>query len=242
MIDVPSRQSTLAPPAPVAGSTVWVVLYDVVDDIRFLAHHDEMKMLQRGLARAEWPVRFSQGHNPGPRVTIPLPRNLGVAALGQLAVVELRPDADAANLAERLSASLPRQVPLRHAGPLIGGHRPQPRSVEYCVTLEEADVSDLPEIIQALMSNKQLVIEREMGPDKPARQVDIRGFLRELNVRDGRLHMNLSVENQASARPAEVLAVLGLVSDWYKASAVRMWVEWDPPVAVKVHENKTELI
>lgn len=242
MIDVPSRQSALAPPAAVAGSTVWVVLYDVVDDMRFLAHHDEMKMLQRSLARAEWPVRFSQGHNPGPRVTIPLPRNLGVAALGQLALVELRPDADAANLGQRLAASLPRQVPLRHAGPLIGDHRPQPRGVEYCVTLEEADLSDLPATIQALLSKERLVIEREMGPDKPARQVEIRGFLRELIVRDGRLHMNLSVENQASARPAEVLAVLGLVSDWYKASAVRIRVEWDPPVAAKVNENKSALI
>ncbi|GAF87148.1 unnamed protein product, partial [marine sediment metagenome] len=58
----------------------WVFGYDVDGDLRFISHHDMLRLFARSLARAALPVRFSEGFNPHPRLSIPLPRPVGVAS------------------------------------------------------------------------------------------------------------------------------------------------------------------
>ena len=64
--------------------------YALNGELRYLSHRDELRMLTRALVRARWPLRYSRGFNPIPRLTLTLPRSVGTASECQLALVELR--------------------------------------------------------------------------------------------------------------------------------------------------------
>ena len=58
-------------------------------DIRFVSHRDTLRLFARAATRAEVPLRYSGGFNPHPRVTIPVPRPVGVASDVERLVLEL---------------------------------------------------------------------------------------------------------------------------------------------------------
>ena len=66
----------------------WVFTFSVTGDLRFISHRDTLRLLQRAVARADLPVRFSEGYNPHPRIAIPLPRPVGVASDDEAVVIE----------------------------------------------------------------------------------------------------------------------------------------------------------
>src|SRR3990172_12981655 len=76
-----------APPRE-GGRYRWLFAYSIDGDLRFISHHDTLRLFRRALARADLPVRFSEGFNPHPRIMIPLPRPVGIASRAEGLVVE----------------------------------------------------------------------------------------------------------------------------------------------------------
>ena len=230
-----------------AGS-VWrpvvAVRYAILGDLRFLSHHDELRMLNRWLRRAAWPIAYSEGYNPIPRIKMPLPRNLGCAATEQVALIELLERADAAAaLHQRLiDAAPPGVTEIGTTTPLTQAML-HAREVEYSVELSEAEADAIRPAIQAALDARQLMVTREMGPDKPARQIDVRGFVRALMLDGYVLRMRLLVTNQATARPVEILQILGMHGAGHSARAVRNRITWDtelPLVAAPSRKTKED--
>lgn len=222
-----AQGSTKAPPTsmPESAALVVGVEYTMPGDLRFLSHQDELRMLVRGLTRAGWPLLYTRGFNPIPRLSIPLPRSTGIAADQQLAIVELRQSPEPAALHSSLAAALPHQMRLlRLLAPLARRAAPA-ASVEFAVSLRPDEGQALRARIVELLSQTSVVVTRDMGPDKPARQVDIRPYLQELKLGDGTLLMQLHIANQATARPAEVLQALGLPPEIHSVTRTR--VAWE---------------
>lgn len=213
-----------SPPRPAAFAVA--VHFALRGDLRYLAHHDEMRMLTRALVRAGWPVCYSGGFNPKPRIHFPLPRNLGVASEAELAVVDLRESRSAAALAESLAAALPEGCALLRIEAPAPCRAPAAEAVEYALPLAEPDAQRVAPRIAALLAQPQLVIERSFGPDKPTRRVDIRPFVNAIVLDGARLHLRVRVEQQRSARPAEILSCLGLDAAAYECAVCRVAVEW----------------
>ena len=79
--------------------------YSLDGDLRFISHHDELRMLVRALTRARWPLAYSQGFNPKPRVVIPLPRSVGMASECVRATVQLKEPAATTELFDQLAGA-----------------------------------------------------------------------------------------------------------------------------------------
>ncbi len=88
------------------------LLYVIEGDLRFLSHHDEMRLIARAVVRAAWPLTYSRGFNPKPLLSIPLPRPLGMSCDCQLAFVELSRVRSAAELYESFERVAPPQFRL----------------------------------------------------------------------------------------------------------------------------------
>ena len=76
---------------PVPDTSVretWAFAFSVTGDLRFISHRDTIRVFQRALARASLPVRYSEGFNPHPRLSLPLPRPVGVASEAEIIIVE----------------------------------------------------------------------------------------------------------------------------------------------------------
>ena len=90
-------------------------------DARFLSHHDMMRLMERAAARAELPLKYSQGFNPRPRLSLALPRPVAVSSRCELLVLEFASPASGSDWARRLSEALPEGLEVQRAEPYEGG-------------------------------------------------------------------------------------------------------------------------
>jgi radical SAM-linked protein len=197
------------------------------EDLRLLSHHDLMRAFQRILRRADLPVRQTKGFNPHPRLVFALSLPLGVIGCEEVVELELN---EVLPLDE-LQSSLVRQTPpgldlleIKRIGPRDGA---QVRRLTYRLWVPADRVADLPDRISDVLARSECVVERTRPP---VRRVDLRPFLSDLRLvhhfpinlpREGlySLYMELNLTPQGTARPEEVLALLGL-QDLVEAGAV----------------------
>lgn len=203
-----------------------LVRYAVVGDTRFLSHRDELRALERALARAGWPVSYSAGFNPQARVKVPLPRAVGIAAEEQLAVVVLCVERPREELAAGLRGALP--TGLVPGSVVVRAERVQPHPVRetYRVVLREEAVAEVRLRAEALLARDSLLIDRDYGPKKPRRRIDVRPFIAALQVGAAELRFTLEHLDQRTARPGELLQALGIAGD-HGYCVTRVAVEWD---------------
>lgn len=146
----------------------------------YISHLDLMQTMQRAFSRAGYELKYSEGFNPHPQISIALPLSVGTASLCELMDFKLRDEAELSPLPARLSAALPEGLevtdcydPTRKAALLkylrVSG-------------LFEYDVRDVEEMAQALRSfysAGEIVIakktKRGMG------ETDIKASIREIS-------------------------------------------------------------
>ncbi len=204
-----------------------IIEYELMGDLRYLSHHDELRLLTRALARSGWPVAFSRGFNPQPRMRVPLPRAVGVDCRPQVAVVDLNPGQSPRELFDRLEAVLPAGCRLRRVVFPSPTSMPHATRVVYEVELEPGDRERIRGGLPRLAGDGPLRVARRAHPDEAAREIDIRPFVDRVEVCESILRMELQVRQQQTARPAEILTVLGLAADARPLRVSRIEVQWD---------------
>jgi radical SAM-linked protein len=221
-----SRAHAADPTAPLRG----LVVLAIEGDLRYLSHHDEMRMLTRALRRADWPLAYSQGYNPQVRVALPLPRNVGTASRAEYALIGMTESRPARRLFESLGAAMPGGCRLLHVSLPVPRGAPQATAVQYSLTLDAGDAAGVPERVREILASRVWTVRRERGPDKPAKDLDIRPLVEDLRL-DGRvLVMRLRFERQRTARAKEILELLHLPAAKYAHRVCRDEVEWNMPL------------
>lgn len=81
----------------------------------YISHLDLMQTMQRAFFRAECPLRYSEGFNPHPLLSIALPLSVGAASECEIMDFRLREDVDLAALPARLTAVLPEGIEILEA-------------------------------------------------------------------------------------------------------------------------------
>lgn len=207
--------------------------YAIDGDLRFISHHDEIHLVTRALVRAAWPLAWSEGFNPQPRISVPLPRRTGTASLVQLAIVELREARDGDSLRDSLQRVFPPAARLLRVLAPLPRRAPHARLAQHEVELDVADASGLAEPIARFLAAGQTLIERRLGPGKPPRSIDIRPFVRSLSCEGATLRMQLGFDRQQTARAGEVIAALGLSAERYESFVRLTKIDWDLELAAE---------
>ena len=73
----------------------------------YISHLDLMAVMQRGFARADLPLKFSEGFNPHPQISILLPLSVGTASLCELMDFRLLEERELTSLPDRLNRVMP---------------------------------------------------------------------------------------------------------------------------------------
>ena len=76
----------------------------------YISHLDLMHTLQRAFSRAGLKLKYSEGFNPHPQISIALPLSVGVASVCEILDFRLLTEADPAELPARLSAVMPEGI------------------------------------------------------------------------------------------------------------------------------------
>lgn len=184
-------------------------------EARFLSHHDVMRLMARAAARADLPLSYSRGFNPRPRLSLPLPRPVGVASSCELMTVELDGAADAAGLTRQLGRQLPAGMTVGGADPLGPGAPPRVASASYHLPLPPGQRPRVAERIRSLNDMRRWEVARRARPSsRPGpgaeRVIDIRGRVGRLDCGADGLSFTLLNTPDGSAKCREVLELLGL--------------------------------
>lgn len=76
----------------------------------WISHLDLMHTMQRAFSRAGYALKYSEGFNPHPQISIALPLSVGVASFCEIMDFRLKTDADLKELPARLTAVMPEGI------------------------------------------------------------------------------------------------------------------------------------
>jgi radical SAM-linked protein len=215
----PEPTPILALPPPVAGLTPTrdKVRFRFRKDgaLRLLSHHDLMRCFERMLRRAALPVRQSQGFHPKPRLIFALSLPLGVIGCEEVAELELDEVLPPEEVRERLVRQAPAGMEILSLRRVDFKAGAQIHSLTYRIALPAERLEETTRRTAELMSSSECCVERT---HPTPRRVNLRLWLLDLQA-TAHLEMKLCLTPAGTARPEEVLTVLGL-SDLLEAGAV----------------------
>jgi radical SAM-linked protein len=183
-------------------------------DLRLISHHDLMRTFERMLRRAAIPVHCSEGFNPKPRVAFALSLALGVVGCQEVAELELDDSMEAEDLCRLLAREAPAGLDILSVKRV--NCRAQVRRTSYRVPLSPSQAPSVETRIREILAASHCWRERKKAGARP---IDLRASISKLRTSPGYLEMDLWVLPNGTARPEEILQVLG-VTGWLEEGSV----------------------
>ena len=186
------------------------VRFTKTDKMRFLSHHDLMRLFERALRRTGLPLRMTEGYNPHPVIAFPTALGLGIESLDEILEFELTSWTAPRGIEKQLGEQLPEGVTIASAEAFDRKQRSYVNFVEY-----EADCpgqgEGVPDRIRAFLALKECPVER--ASDKGSKTVEIRQYVMALEAESDKIYLRIRITDQGTAKPEEVLRSVGLKVD-----------------------------
>ena len=201
--------------------------------LRFLSHAETLRVFQRACVRAGIDIQYSQGFNPRPRMSLPLPRPVGVESDDELLCLRILNDTkDASDLCnlikDELSAQLPEGCELISVNTAQAGRSFQPRSARYVFTVSPEYLNEgLRARIDCLLASESLNIQRRIEKKNSRfKNVDVRKFLKSIKSDDRSIIVEYNISFAGSIRIEEILRLLELDEGKLASPVRRTNVQW----------------
>ena len=216
------------------------IRYAIAGDLRFISHHDTMRLFERALSRAQLPVKYSQGFNPRPRMSLPLPRPVGVASEAEVLVIELETPLAPETAIEQLRLQMPAGLQLLQAEALPEGRNLYPERAEYHLPLPAEEQDRARQSLPGVLSAGEVWAVRDAGRGRE-HKVNIREYLLDAWLAEDGLHWVAKVSNRGTLRPGELVTALGLDADEWQHRIRRARVHWtDRPEDTSAESPETD--
>jgi radical SAM-linked protein len=211
-----------------------VIKFKVGGALRFLSHAETLKVFQRACVRARISIRYSQGFNPRPKLSLPLPRPVGVESDEELLCLKVNPRSENADklclsVTAELSAQLPEDLELVSVRVARPGASYQPRSATYLLALGPKYLNDkLKATIGRVLASESLDVRRKTGAARSLRvkNINVRPFLTSIETDEQGIIVECSISSAGSIRVDEILGLLELDESMLAGPVRRTAVQW----------------
>jgi radical SAM-linked protein len=184
-------------------------------------------MFQRALVRAGVKVAYSQGFNPHLRMSLVLPRSVGVESDDEILCLWLEEGDE--NIPEGNVEHLKDEMPegIEIGSVEISGEKrvPEPSSARYIIKVKSSD-EGISERIAGLLAGERIVVERRIGEGGETKPVDVRPFLESVDVQGGEIIVDCWISPAGTIRVDEILDLLGLETGDLAEPVLRKNVQW----------------
>jgi len=235
----------------VSDQTILLLIkFRIWGSLRFLSHAETLRLFQRACVRAaekagserNWIIAYSGGFNPRPKLSLPLPRPVGVDSDDELLCLGIQSrrqggmgseSFDTEAFRTGLSMQLPDGCELLSID--IAGRKTsvQPSRVTYVLAVKDQYlVEETKTAIERLGASESLTLRRQMdAKGLRYKSVDVRGFLEsieldETNKKQLRITVVCKVSQSGTIRVDEILKLLELEQDMLAAPVSRTNVKW----------------
>lgn len=176
-------------------------------DLRWIGHRDLVRVVERLCRRAGLTLRMSEGFHPKPKLRFPSALALGIAGLSEVMELDLTTPVDPQQVQQQLNAHAPAGLVFTQVVEQApGGRKARAATMRYQFSVPAERCDQVEQSIRQMMEATSLPVQR----DDRSQPIDIRADLAAVALRDGLLSFTLRAADQASARPRDVLQMLGL--------------------------------
>jgi len=190
-------------------------------DMRFIGHLDLQQLFERALRRSALPLRYSQGFSPKVRLNLAGALPLGFTSTAEMMDFWLEQPVEPLLIQEQLNAALPTGICIISVTEVandLPSLQASLKSAEYEVSFKaEIDVSAVNANLEDLLNKPNLIVTRRN------KQVDLKPLVEALHWEEDKLYLRLSSSPEASARPDELLALLGLTPEQYDIQRIGLY-------------------
>ena len=188
-------------------------------------------MVQRALVRSGADLIYSQGFNPHPRLSLPLPKSVGLASDDDLFCAQVSPAGQSNELFKRIAAQLPQGFFLTELIVHDGKVSYKPLEAEYLISVnsrqELEEVSAQAEKLNSLISaGEKIIIERRLDEKGSVKTVDVGGFLKSFEQINEGIRVICKISDKGTIRLDEIMRLLGLAPERIGVSMTRKKVNW----------------
>lgn len=145
----------------------------------YISHLDLMATMQRAFSRAESRLKYSEGFNPRPQISIALPLSVGCASLCEIMDFQLAEEVDITLLKDKLNATMPEGIEvLEIYEPARKNAEIKWLAVEGIFENDDREVNIIQDELAAFFARESIVVEKKTK--RGFGETDIRPAIREI--------------------------------------------------------------
>jgi radical SAM-linked protein len=175
--------------------------------LRFLSHHDILRLFERALRRTGLPLRMTEGYNPHPIIAFPTALGLGIESLDEIMEFELASWVAPRSIQQQIASQLPEGLGIASVEAFARQARSFVDYVEYEAAIP-GQGAGLADRIRAFLEQKEVRVERKS--DKGSRTIEIRQYVMALDQEGDKVFLRIRVTDGGTAKPEEVLRAVGV--------------------------------
>jgi radical SAM-linked protein len=213
-----------------------LVRFDIAGFLRFLSHLEQMVMFQRACVRAGVNLTYTQGFNPHPIISLPLPRPVGVESDDDFFCLRVNGSIESFDtqlFQNRLSSQLPAGLKLLSVSVSQSKSLPVPLAAEFLIPVKHTLLNDnarkekLKSAIDNLLASESFIVQRQAASKKHRdKKVDVRTFIDDIMLNEQGLVVRCNISAGGSIRVDEILFLSGLALDDLSGPVKRNSVRW----------------
>ena len=148
----------------------------------YISHLDLMHTMQRSIARAGYSLKYSEGYNPHPQISIALPLSVGMSSVCEIMDFRLNEEADPLEFLERVNRSLPEGIraaevyPAETKSSLIKW-----LEIEGIFEYDDRPLDEMLSGVQDFFRRESIVVEKKSK--RGMTEADIRPMIRSISFR-----------------------------------------------------------
>jgi len=216
----------------VSNETIEVVIkFNIRGNLRLLSHAEMLKVFQRACARAGIKPAYGKGFHPRPKLSLPLPRSVGIETDDDLLCLRVETSAssfDSKQFKDKLSSHLPEGCKVLTVSKAKVKTKFQASAATYVLPVHQKYINKkLKSRIERLLAMESLNLKRGRGPNNSKfKNVDVRPFLKSIELDGRNIIVECKISPAGSIRVDEILELLELEYEMLAAPIRRTKVQW----------------
>lgn len=189
--------------------------------LKFISHLDLVDLFQRTLFQNKVDVKFSEGFNPHPRMSIAYPLPLGIESNSEYMEIYLNSKIDLKDFLIKMNERLPQGIKIVeakydddesisnkvksvvYAFKLLNTFYDKNKDIELAKELDKVNAMDIVEIERKRKKGKRRIFVKENAKD----------YLNRLELKDDAIYAYIKMSEQGSLKPALVFDILNNYTD-----------------------------
>ena len=189
--------------------------------LKFISHLDLVDLFQRTLFQNKVDVKFSEGFNPHPRMSIAYPLPLGIESNSEYMEIYLNSKIDLKDFLIKMNERLPQGIKIVeakydddesisnkvksvvYAFKLLNTFYDKNKDIDVAKELNKINAMDIVEIERKRKKGKRRIFVKENAKD----------YLNRLELKDNAIYAYIKMSEQGSLKPALVFDILNSYTD-----------------------------